>query len=208
VARWFLNTFPTWLLATIVVAASVALAMLALRFVRKRFPGVTRHEGNDLVGVVIGVLAGAYGIILGFVIVSLYEDFQEAGATVQNEASELVQLYEVTRRLPVAAAIEKEIKSYLAEVRYREWDEMRDGNLRTDIGGEHLPDMYALLQRPMDLDDVEANFHADAIAHLDGVAAARLERLRHANESLPTVLVFLLLQRHFIAGLTLGATKG
>ena len=192
-ARWLLNTFPTWLLALIIVGASVALALLALRFVRRRFPGVAKHEGNDLVGVVIGVLAGVYGIILGFVIVSLYEDFQDAGATVQDEGAQLVQLYEDTRGLPIAGAIEEEIKAYVAEVRYREWELMRDGKLSEQVAGEHLPDMYALLQKNMpNLSETDLAFHEDAVERVNGVAAARLDRLRHSRESLPAVLVFLL----------------
>ena len=91
--RTLLNTFPTWLLAIVTVSGAVAVSLGGLALVRRRLPELERHGSNDIVGVAIGVLAAVLGILLGFVTVSLYQDFTDAEATVQSEATEVVQLY-------------------------------------------------------------------------------------------------------------------
>lgn len=143
-ARTLLNSLPTWLLAIIVVGGAVALSLAGLTLVRRRFPDLVHHGTNDVTGVVIGVLAAVFGIILGFVTVSLYETFTDTTATVQKEATELIQLYEDTRAFAAApaAAMEREIRSYVAAVRFREWDRMTQGCADASVGRKHVGDLH------------------------------------------------------------------
>jgi hypothetical protein len=47
--------------------------------VRRVLPGLAETGENDVAGVFLGVLAAIYGIVLAFVIVTLFEDFRKAG---------------------------------------------------------------------------------------------------------------------------------
>ena len=185
--RTLLNTFPTWLLAIVTVGGAVALAVGGLALVRRRFPGLEKHGVNDVVGVVVGVLAAVLGILLGFVTVSLYENFTEAEKTVQREATEVIQLYDDSRAFapPADAAVEREIKSYVAAVRFVEWEKMREGGDDTQVGDDHIADLYRVLREYEPKTAAQSAFYTDAVGRLNDVVDARRARLSEASEEMP-----------------------
>jgi hypothetical protein len=187
VARTLLNSLPTWLLAVVVVGGAVVLSVAGLVLVRRRFPDLDRHGINDVTGVVIGVLAAVFGIILGFVTVSLYETFTDTTATVQKEATELIQLYEDTRSFAPApaAAMKGEIRSYVAAVRFREWKRMTEGRGDASVGSKHVSDLYRVLRDYEPDTAARTAFYTDAVARLNDVVDARRARLSYAAEELP-----------------------
>jgi hypothetical protein len=187
VTRTLLNTFPTWLLAIATVGGAVALSVGGLMLVRRRFPELEQHGVNDVVGVVIGVLAAVLGILLGFVTVSLYDNFTEAKATVQGEATEVIQLLSDSQAFapPADAAVRREIKSYVAAVRFVEWERMRDGGDDTSVGDDHVADLYDVLQHFEPKTAAQTAFHEDAVGRLNDIVDARRSRLSEASEEMP-----------------------
>jgi hypothetical protein len=187
VTRAVLNSMPTWALALLVVGGSVAIAAAGLVVVRRRFPELDQHGINDVAGVVIGVLAAVFGIILGFVTVSLYESFTDAQHNVQTEATEVIQLYEDTRAFPpaIARAAAEEIKTYVATVRFREWPQMRTGDNDPGRSRQHIVHLYDVLRDYEPKTPSQTAFYADAISRLNDIVDARRTRLDQAAESLP-----------------------
>ena len=185
--RTLLNTLPTWLLAIVTVGGAVAISLGGLALVRRRLPELERHGSNDIVGVAIGVLAAVLGILLGFVTVSLYQDFTDAEATVQREATEVVQLYNDSLAFSPAAAhrMRREIKSYLATVRFREWDTMREGNADAHLGDDRIADLYRVLRHYEPDTQARIAFYADAVARLNDIVDARRTRLTAASQEMP-----------------------
>ncbi|MBW8826306.1 MAG: DUF4239 domain-containing protein [Acidobacteria bacterium] len=97
-SRWLLNHVPTLGLAAIIIGGFVGMAVVGTLLVRKRLPSWVSGADNDVAGVLLGVVGGVYGIMLAFVIVALWESFQDAERTVTTEATEVSQLYRVPRR--------------------------------------------------------------------------------------------------------------
>ncbi|MDX6720226.1 MAG: hypothetical protein QOJ63_2480 [Solirubrobacteraceae bacterium] len=186
-ARTLLNSLPTWLLAVLVVGGAVVLAVAGLVLMRRRFPDLDDHGINDVTGVVIGVLAAVFGIILGFVTVSLYETFTDTKATVQEEATELIQLYEdsLVFAPAAAAAMQREIKSYIAAVRFREWERMSEGRSDASVGSRHVADLYGVLRGYEPDTQARIAFYTDAVARVNDIVDARRARLSYASEELP-----------------------
>jgi uncharacterized protein DUF4239 len=193
VVRTLLNTFPTSVLAIFGVGGTACIASLALLYFRKRFPEFARVESNDVAGVAIGVIAAIYGITLGFVIVVLYEEFNGAQANVQAESGHLVQLYQDTSALPIAKAMQTQMRGYVADVVFREFPKMRAGVSFGQLGDQRVVNMYSVLQGYAPRTANQVAFYNDALANLDGVATARLTRLDQATEQLPTPFAVLLL---------------
>jgi heme/copper-type cytochrome/quinol oxidase subunit 1 len=185
--RTLLETFPIWLLAILVIGGTVALAVGGLLLVRRRLPELQENAVNEIAGIVIGVLAAVFGIILGFVTVSLYESYSDAKATVQQEATQVIELFNDTRSFPKAPAakVEHEIKAYLAAVRFREWNEMAHGRADQRVGRKHIGDLYSALQAYEPRSESQIAFYRDAIDRLNGIVNARRARLNEATETLP-----------------------
>jgi hypothetical protein len=186
VTRWLLNTLPTWGLLLLVPGVLIALAAGGQLVVRRRWPHVAGGEHNDVAGVMLGVLGGVYGIVLAFVIVALYEDFQAAKETVHEEATHLAQLQRNSGAFPpaVQVRIAAEIGGYAEAVVGEEWRLMEDGR-ESARAWARVDELYKVLQGYEPRTESESAFYGEAVAKLDEVVGSRRARLAHAQESLP-----------------------
>jgi hypothetical protein len=193
VTRWLLNTFPSWLLAILVVGGVVALAAAAQYAVRRRWPETADGEHNDVAGVVLGLIGAVYGIVLAFVIVALYEQFQDANANVRQEATEVSQIYRASRALPppVVEEIRRELVAYVRTVVGPEWELMAEGKF-SRRAWDDVDELYATFQAYEPQTERQAAFYGEAVSKLDELVAARRERLHFAEESLPSAFQILI----------------
>src|SRR5918997_5391404 len=127
--RWLLNTFPTWVLAIVVVGAFVLVALAGLAIVRRFLPRVHAGEANEFASVMNGVIAAVYGVFLAFAIVALYEEFHEADEGVRSEAAALARVVVNSEGLPprTAEAMRVAVIDYRDTVVGEEWRAMKDG---------------------------------------------------------------------------------
>jgi hypothetical protein len=189
--RWLLNTFSTWQLGLIVVGGLVLLALVGMLAVRRIAPHWQDGPYNDVAGVVLGLVAAVYGIVLAFVIVALYEDYKDAEGVVHGEATALAQVYQATKTLPIAARMREEVSAYASAVRIDEWPRMRDGEGSVEAA-RHLDEMYDVVAGYEPTTNSQTTFYGDAVGGLDELVGARRERLAHAAEDLPASLEVLL----------------
>jgi hypothetical protein len=186
VSRWLLNTFPTWLLAIVVVGGIAALAAAGQYAVRRRWTHTADGEHNDVAGVALGLIGAVYGIVLAFVIVALYEQFQDADANVREEATEVSQIYRVSRAFPLAVAdeIRGELVDYVETVVGPEWKLMAEGEFSARAW-QDVDALYETFQAYEPQTERESAFYGEAVSKLDELVAARRQRLHAAEESLP-----------------------
>ena len=195
---WLLDTFPTWALGVIVVGAFVLWGVVGLWIVRRRWPGLAEGGQNELAGVVVGLVVGIYGIVLAFVIVALYERFDEARSSVREEATELAQLYRSSKAFPpdVRRIFQEDIRRY-ATVVVREEFVLGEGREHPQALRE-LDAMYGDLQRYSPEGPVEEAFYGSVINEMPELVAVRRQRLDYARESLPQVFQVLIFGGGFL----------
>jgi hypothetical protein len=193
VTRWLLDTFPTWALIPIVIGPFILFAAGGLYVVRRRWANLAREQ-NDAAGVLLGLVAAVYGIVLAFVIVVLYQDYQDAGSIVREEATLIEQVERDARVFP--AAVRREIAgrldAYTRIVITAEWELMRDARLAPAAWRE-IDGLYAAFQRYRPQTDTQSAFYEEAVSKLNEIVTARRERARFAEETLPgafQVLIF------------------
>ena len=193
VTRWLLNTFPTWALATMVIGGLVVFAAAGQYLTRRRWPDIAGGEHNEIAGVLLGLVAAVYGIVLAFVVVALYEDFQAANAIVRQEATEIEQIERDARVFEdeVRRDVARELGEYTRTVTTAEWGLMTDGKFSARAWRE-VDELYATLQRYRPRTESQSAFYADAVARLNDLVGARRERLHFAEESLPGTLQLLI----------------
>jgi hypothetical protein len=194
VNRWLLNNFTTWQLVLIVVGGSIIFATAAFTIVRRFVSAEVRFENNEVGGILLGLLGAVYGIVLGFVIVVLFEDFRSADADVHAETTALAQLYRATDLFPPAARAQlgKTVAQYALAVRNDEWRLMRNGQ-----ESERAHDLLGTLYRDVETTDArtfrQQTFYSQAVISLSALVAARRDRLSAASEQLPQIFQVLLL---------------
>jgi hypothetical protein len=192
--RWLLNTFTTTELAVIVVGGAVLVAAGGLVLVRRWVPSDARIENNEVAGVLLGLLGAFYGIVLGFVIVVLFEDLRAANQSVKDESTALAQLYRATDLFPHGARIGvgKAVAQYAITVRTDEWPLMRTGK-ESERAHLLLGSIYSEIESVTPKTDAQNIFYAQAVDKLGVLVAARRTRLNASTEELPGVFQVLLL---------------
>jgi hypothetical protein len=108
------------------VIASVILICLLL-FVFERFRTNLKHSMSDeVVGIYFNFTGVLFTLILAFVVVAAWEDYDNALHTVENEAHKLSYIYEDAIELSPENrdAIQKKVLAYAHSVVHDEWDHM------------------------------------------------------------------------------------
>ena len=81
----------------------LAPALLGVILVQRYFPTSLHHLSFAAAEPIWAILGVTYGLLLAFLVVTLWSDLQNAQQTVQEEANDLVNLYQLTRGLPEEA---------------------------------------------------------------------------------------------------------
>jgi hypothetical protein len=191
--RWLLNTFPTWVLAVIVIGGFVLIALGGLALVRRYLPAVRSGEGNEFASVMNGVIAAVYGVFLAFAIVALYEQFHEAQEGVRSEAAALARVVVNTEGLPApqAVAMKGAVTGYRDTVIGEEWRAMEDGE-SADRAWEQMEDLYAVLNGFEPSGPKQETFYAASLDAVNELVDARRSRLHAAEAELPGAIMLLL----------------
>src|SRR5919112_2605081 len=190
----------TTILGILVVSLASSIAVAGLLLVR-RLTSLNLHEEehNAVAGFIYSVLGVAYAVVLGFVLISVWERHEEASERVDQEAAALVAVYFHAHELPDSdrRQIQQLAKSYAQVVIDEEWPMMQDG--------QSSPHAWALMdQIRQSLQNAQPSTSAEQViyeqvtydhglARAHELADARRLRLFEANTLIPTILWIILL---------------
>ena len=107
-----------------------------------------RRRHNDVAGYMISVVAVVYAVLLGFVTVTVWENYDKASASVGDEAVLIADIYRDVAVLPqsVANAVRRDLVSYATAVIGEEWpmqmagQQVRSTHSALDKVPQHLMD--------------------------------------------------------------------
>jgi Protein of unknown function (DUF4239) len=184
----------TPILGILVVSLASSIAVAGLLLVRRLTSLNLHQEHNAVAGFIYSVLGVAYAVVLGFVLISVWERYEEASKRVDQEAAALVAVYFHANMLPDSERrqIQQLAKSYAQVVIDEEWPMMEDG--------QSSPHAVVLMdQIRQSLQNVEHDTLDEQVIYDHGTARgheladARRLRLFEANTGLPTILRVILL---------------
>src|ERR671910_3407756 len=121
-------TIPVGLL---IVFGSMTLAVGGLILVQRLVPIDVRRQHNDVAGFIYAVLGVAYAVLLGLMVVAVWEEWNAANAAVDQEASELAEVFWLAHRLPQPEGrhLQELAHSYARVVVNEEWPLMAQGKV-------------------------------------------------------------------------------
>ncbi|MFE7513311.1 bestrophin-like domain [Streptomyces sp. NPDC057540] len=187
---WLLNHFSTFTLAVVSVGGTVVLAVAGSVLLRRRYPSLARGEHNDMVGVTLGMFGAIYGIILAFVIVTLWTQLDSTQTIVASEATDTALIARDAAAFPpaVRADLDTALSGYVHAVVEDQWPRMRAGQPSYGATEAHLRSAFEVLQAYDPKSPREEVFYREAVTHLNDVAAQRRARLNMAEQELPPLL--------------------
>jgi hypothetical protein len=179
------NLIPGLFTISLLVLVSVAGLVMVQHFV----PTEVRKRHNDVAGFIYAVVGIAYAMLLGLMVVAVWEQYQMARSTAEREASELAELFWLGHGLPPPEGhrLQELARSYAQVVVDEEWPLM--------ARGESSPRAWALIDEiRLTVQNLNPDTAAEQVLYDQGLervydlADARRERLVEAREGIPGIL--------------------
>lgn len=190
---WLLTHFSLWQLAALIIGGTTVVAMAGCALVRRRFPTLTEGTYNELSGVLLGIFAAIYGVLLAFVVVIQWESRGQAADAVAAEAAALGQAVQDGQGLAPGPrnAVQAAIGGYLHTVVGQEWPSMSRGTA-SPAATAALDRVFATVREANPRTDAENVYYSDLVSSLNQASTSRRTRLAASGEGLPGLLGALL----------------
>ncbi|MEV5606851.1 hypothetical protein [Streptomyces sp. NPDC052225] len=191
---WLLNHLSTLALAALLVGGCVFVALAGAVFMRHKFPRlVAKGEYNEMIGVVLGMYAAIYGIILAFVVVAEWESLNAAQTNVATEATQTAEVLRDADAFPPGqrAKVRDAMGDYVRAVVDEQWPLMRSGTPDPSLTNPQVTALYGVFQDYEPRTEAEKTYYSQSVATLADIASARRARLSDAQQQLPLLLAVL-----------------
>jgi hypothetical protein len=182
----------------VLVVGGVCLAALAgFELVHRLVPAQSRQRHNDVAGFIYAALGVIYAVLLALVVIAVWQEFQAADETVEQEANATAEIAWLAHRLPEPEGrhIQELARSYAEEVVHKEWALMAQGQAPlmtqtrgTPAGWTIIDDLRASLQDFEPRTMAEEQLYAEGLDQIENLNNARRMRLVAAEEGVPGVL--------------------
>jgi hypothetical protein len=176
------------------VGLALVFALFLVAVLNRFWPISNRKVINDVTGWQLGILGTTYGVILGFMLYTVWTDFRIADVEVNLEASSVLNVHRIAAGLPAPQkeAMQLLTMKYADAAIHQEWPAMQREE-RDDASALITSEMWRILKSAED----DAGVSTNRLDHLTSALSELSERrsLREQARAirLPIVLWVLLL---------------
>src|SRR5829696_8880517 len=187
----------TIIYGVLVIGGICLLSLGGLEVVERLVPAQTRQQHNDVAGFIYAALGVIYAVLLALVVISVWEEYQAANETVEQEANATAEIFWLGHQLPkpVGPHIQELARSYAREVVHKEWPLMARGQQPeleqeegTTSGWNLIDDIRASIQGFEPRTKGEEQLYSKGLDDVENLANARRMRLVASEEGIPGVL--------------------
>jgi hypothetical protein len=180
------------------VIGAVCLAALGgLELVQHLVPARSRQPHNDVAGFIYAALGVIYAVLLALVVIAVWEEYEAASETVEQEANALAEIAWLAHRFPEPEGthIQELCRSYAHEVVDKEWPLMEQAQAplmtqveQTPTGWTLIDEIRANLQEFQPRTQADQQLYAEGLDQVQRLGDTRRMRLVAAEEGIPAVL--------------------
>jgi Protein of unknown function (DUF4239) len=180
--------------ATLIIAATTALAVTVMLRVRRGAPEGSRFADGDRASGVFGVLATGFSVLLGFVVFLAFESYDQSRSGAEAEALVLSQQVETAQFLgaPVGDELTGELVCYGRSVVYAEWPRTESGSQGDEINPWGV-ELFRTFQTVQPQTPSEETAYGKWLDQTTDREAARIDRIHGAVGVIPSPLWVVLL---------------
>jgi Protein of unknown function (DUF4239) len=169
-----------------IVAAVVAFFVLLHAFVQRRVRSEMLRRHNDVAGYLFSAVGVLYAVVLGFVVVVVWQKYDSTVANVETEVNAVADLYHVVDGFtePARSSIRGDLRGYVDLVLRVEWPTMARNQEVSEAGARMLDAIFYRVNT-----FAPSNFQQFAAQQVSMQAAQRLVDARRARlvETVPAV---------------------
>lgn len=183
----------TLLLGLLIVGLSVALAHVGLKLVRRRVPLEVLQSHHEVAGFIIGVIGAVYAVLLAFVVVAVWTQFEDANATVSREANQLNDLARMAQGFspPVEQRALEGLRNYAQVAVSDEWPAMSRGEKspRAQVATQQLWQIYSEIEPQSARENA---LYAESLRRMNDLSDSRRLRVHASGNDVPLIVRILL----------------
>ncbi|MDD4955993.1 MAG: DUF4239 domain-containing protein [Candidatus Omnitrophica bacterium] len=193
-AQKLLLVVPTPLLCMLVVLVAVLLSIIGLWLVWRFIPRQLLKTHNDLTDPMFEAVSLAYTVLLAFVVVVAWQNFDKAGEHAVKEANCIVDLHRNAAAFenPFKDELQSRLESYTSIVINEEWQSLARG---VESANAHaaLRKVWELYENYEPKTNKEKAFFAQSLTKLDQLSEMRRLRIIDSRSGIHPLLWFILI---------------
>jgi hypothetical protein len=180
--------FSPWLLFVLVVSVMVVLSVAGLLVYRYIVPERDDLTHNDVAGPIISAVGTILAVILSFLLVTVWQEYDAAASTVETETSAVSDLYRAAAYFPqpVATNVRTELLAYVNAVVNEEWPAMRTGSSSSNVRKISL-EVMATVARYSPNGSAQQALQQAALSDVHTFQDARRDRLFDNAQGIPII---------------------
>jgi hypothetical protein len=177
----------------LIIGGSILASLMGLVFVRRRVPVSFLETHHEVAGFFIGVLGVIYAVLLAFVVVVAWEQFEEARAVISREANQIGDLSRLSEAFPDATkqAIREALADYARSVALDEFPALA-AREAAPLGWAGMTKVWSAYGDIRPETVVEQAVYQQSLERLVELSDSRRLRLHTSENRVPTVLWVLL----------------
>jgi len=189
ILRDSLYSVPTWLSGSLIVVGAVGISLAALACFHRFVPAEVRRAHNDVAGFILAIVGVIYAVLLAFIAVSTWEDFNKAQDSAELEADMVANLYADSDGLPpeLAFFIQQRLREYTRIVVDKEWPAQRTGRTDTE-GWKPLYQLNATIAKFRSAEGTTPAVDSEILHTANDLYRARRDRLEASTSKIPDVM--------------------
>jgi hypothetical protein len=179
---------PSWVVVIGIVGCLSACSAAGLLVFWRVAPDAD-VDHNDVAGPVISTIGVILAVMLSFMVVTVWQEYDQAAALVETEAGEIADLYHEAAVLPSQprAAIRAGLQRYVSLLVNQEWPLMRSGGT-SDLARAAITNVAGVVEAYQPRTPAAQNAQADALMHAHQILDARRNRIFANQQSVPGLL--------------------
>ena len=189
-----LYVYPTFVIGIMMIGFMITLSVAGLCIVRYFVPHHKLKDHHDVADPLLGILGAMYSVLLAFVVVTVWQNYDKSNAGVQNEAIYMADLYRDSEAL--SADFNQKLVTLLRQYRQAvvkyEWPTMAKGESSPEVEKIMLQ-IWGLYTNYVPKTQTETIFFNESVQKLNLFRELRRQRLMDSQTGIQPILWFVLL---------------
>jgi hypothetical protein len=179
----------------LILVVAILGSLLGLALARRLAPPERLARNTDVAGYLYAVVGVIYAVILAFVVIAVWEQYQDAQDAVDTEASAVLNLARMANGWPQddRASVQSSLVTYARQVVDVEWPAMARGDFGPASDTITVNQLFHALNEANDTAETKSSSYQVSLLQLDDLAEARRSRLLLGQEGLPLSMQLVLI---------------
>ena len=191
--------FPAPVLCLLVVGVEMAFGFCGLLVVRLFFKPSLMKDHNDVADPLFGVLGTIYAVLIAFMVIIVWQQFDKSDLNAKTEANYLADMYRDAEAFPPAFRNELNplVREYRDAVVKYEWKTMQRGEMSPEVE-KLMNKIWGLYTTFKPRNITEQAFFDESVKKINSFRELRRQRIMDSREGIEPLLWFVLIVGGFI----------